>query len=125
MLCLFGLIGAMAQTKTATGVVTDQAGETVIGASVIVKGTTNGSITDLDGKFTLGNVKDGDIIQISFVGYKTQEIKFAGQMLNVILHDDTEVLDEVEKEEEEWERFLRKLKQGIGQLKFARLPSHM
>ena len=95
MLCLFGLIGAMAQTKTATGVVTDQAGETVIGASVIVKGTTNGSITDLDGKFTLGNVKDGDIIQISFVGYKTQEIKFAGQMLNVILHDDTEVLDEV------------------------------
>lgn len=57
MLCLFGLIGAMAQTKTATGVVTDQAGEAVIGASVIVKGTTNGTITDLDGKFTLGNVK--------------------------------------------------------------------
>lgn len=95
MLCLFGLIGAMAQTKTATGVVTDQSGETVIGASVIVKGTTNGTITDIDGKFTLSNVKDGDIIQISFVGYKTQEIKFAGQMLNVILHDDTEVLDEV------------------------------
>ena len=95
MLCLFGLIGAMAQTKTATGVVTDQAGEAVIGASVIVKGTTNGTITDLDGKFTLGNVKNGDIIQISFVGYKTQEIKFAGQTLNVILHDDTEVLDEV------------------------------
>ncbi|MDE6987009.1 MAG: SusC/RagA family TonB-linked outer membrane protein, partial [Bacteroides acidifaciens] len=85
----------MAQTKTATGVVTDQSGETVIGASVIVKGTTNGTITDIDGKFTLSNVKDGDIIQISFVGYKTQEIKFAGQMLNVVLRDDTEVLDEV------------------------------
>ena len=96
MLCLFGLIGAMAQTKTATGVVTDQAGEAVIGASVIVKGTTNGTITDLDGKFTLGNVKNGDIIQISFVGYKTQEISLSGKTaINVVLKEDSEALDEV------------------------------
>ena len=56
----------------------DGTGETVIGASVIVKGTTNGTITDFDGNFTLTNVKNGDVIQISFVGYKTQEIKYVG-----------------------------------------------
>ena len=83
------------QSETCTGVVKDGTGETVIGASVIVKGTTNGTITDFDGNFTLTNVKNGDVIQISFVGYKTQEIKYVGQSLNIILKDDTEVLDEV------------------------------
>jgi len=83
------------QSGTCTGIVKDGTGETVIGASVVVKGTTNGTITDFDGNFTLSDVKNGDIIQISFVGYKTQEIKYTGQPLNVILQDDTEVLDEV------------------------------
>ena len=83
------------QSETCTGVVKDGTGGTVIGASVIVKGTTNGTITDFDGNFTLTNVKNGDVIQISFVGYKTQEIKYVGQSLNIILKDDTEVLDEV------------------------------
>ena len=83
------------QSETCTGVVKDGTGETVIGASVIVKGTTNGTITDFDGNFTLTNVKNGDVIQISFVGYKTQEIKYVGQSLNIILKDDTEVLDDV------------------------------
>lgn len=52
----------------------DTHGEPVIGASVVEKGTTNGIVTDLDGKFTL-NVKLGAIIQVSFVGYQTQEVK--------------------------------------------------
>ena len=83
------------QNGTATGVVKDALGETVIGASVVVKGTTNGTITDFDGNFSLSGVKKGDIIQISFVGYQTQEIAWNGQPLNVILADDTQALEEV------------------------------
>ena len=63
------------QTGTCTGIVKDATGEGVIGASVVVKGTTNGTITGLDGDFSLSNVKEGDIIVISFVGYATQENK--------------------------------------------------
>lgn len=66
-------IDAVQQNGTCTGVVKDGTGETVIGASVVVKGTTNGTITGIDGDFSLNNVKQGDIIQISFVGYKTVE----------------------------------------------------
>ena len=77
------------QTGTCTGVVVDATGETVIGASVVVKGTTNGTITGLDGDFSLSNVKKGDIIVISFVGYQTQEVKWTGQPIDVTLKDDT------------------------------------
>ena len=83
------------QNGTASGVVKDALGETVIGASVIVKGTTNGTITDFDGNFSLAGVKKGDIIQISFVGYQTQEVVWQGQPLNVVLQDDTQALEEV------------------------------
>ena len=83
------------QNETATGVVKDALGETVIGASVIVKGTTNGTITDFDGNFSLPGVKKGDIIQISFVGYQTQEVAWNGTPLNIILADDTQALEEV------------------------------
>lgn len=83
------------QQETCTGIVKDATGETVIGASVIVKGTTNGTITGIDGDFTLQNVKKGDIIQISFVGYQTMEVAFNGQPINVTLKDDTQTLDEV------------------------------
>ena len=76
------------QSGTCTGVVKDATGETVIGASVVVKGTTNGTITGLDGDFSLSNVKKGDIIQISFVGYQTQEVKWTGQPIDVTLKDD-------------------------------------
>ena len=89
-------IGMYAQGKTVTGTVIDKTGETVIGASVVVKGTTNGSITDFDGKFTLNNVPNDGTIEISFVGYKTQTISVAGKTnLQVVLEEDTEVLDEV------------------------------
>ena len=83
------------QSETATGTVVDALGETVIGASVIVKGTTNGTITDFDGAFSLPNVKKGDIIQISFVGYQTQEVAWNGTPLKITLADDTQALEEV------------------------------
>ena len=83
------------QTSTCTGVVKDATGETVIGASVVVKGTTNGTITGLNGDFSLQGVKKGDIIQISFVGYQTQEITWNGQAIDITLKDDTQTLDEV------------------------------
>lgn len=89
-------IGMYAQGKTVSGTVVDKTGETVIGASVVVKGTTNGTITDFDGKFTLSNVPNDGTIEISFVGYKTQTISVAGKTnLQVVLEEDTEVLDEV------------------------------
>ena len=83
------------QSETATGVVKDALGETVIGASVVVKGTTNGTITDFDGNFSIPGVKKGDIIQISFVGYQTLEVAWNGTPLNITLKDDTQQLAEV------------------------------
>lgn len=81
------------QTITATGLVVDAAGEPVIGASVVEKGTTNGIVTDIDGKFTL-SVKPGATLSISFVGYQPQEVK-AAKTMKIILKEDTELLDEV------------------------------
>ena len=83
------------QTGTCKGVVVDATGETVIGASVVVKGTTNGTITGIDGDFSLSGVKQGDVIQVSFVGYLTQEIKFKGESLKIILQEDSQTLQEV------------------------------
>ena len=83
------------QTETCKGVVKDAMGETVIGASVVVKGTTNGTITGIDGDFTLSGVPEGSILVISYVGYVTQEVKFNGQPLNVILKEDSQTLEEV------------------------------
>lgn len=89
-------IGAFAQSKTVSGTVLDNTGESVIGASVLVKGTTNGTITDIDGKYILQNVPANGIIQISFVGYKTLEIPVKGQStINATLVEDSEMLDEV------------------------------
>ena len=83
------------QDGKVTGTVEDDFGP-VAGASVVVKGTTNGNITDMDGNFTLEGVKNGDVIQISFIGYTTQEIKYTGQAsLSVKLSEDTQKLDEV------------------------------
>ena len=83
------------QSGTCTGIVIDATGETVIGASVVVKGTTNGTITGIDGDFTLTGVKKGDIIEISFVGYQTVEIAWDGKPMNVTLNEDTQQLQEV------------------------------
>ena len=67
------------QSGKATGTVVDAMGP-VIGASVVVKGTTNGTITDFDGNFSLAGVKKGDILEISFIGYATQ--KLSGKVLH-------------------------------------------
>lgn len=88
-------IDIVQQTGICQGIVKDATGESVIGASVIVKGTTNGTITDIDGNFSLSNVKKGDVIEISFVGYITQTIKWDGTPINIILKEDTQTLEEV------------------------------
>ena len=85
----------IAQQSTCTGIVKDTSGEAIIGASVVVKGTTDGTITGLDGDFTLPNVPKGATIEISFVGYTTQEIKWEGQPINIVMKEDTQNLEEV------------------------------
>lgn len=83
------------QQKSVKGTVTDATGP-VIGASIIVKGTTNGTVTDFDGNFELPEVNKGDVIQISYIGYQTQEIKYTGQpSLQVKLVEDSQNLEEV------------------------------
>lgn len=83
------------QDTKITGTVEDEFGP-VAGASVVIKGTTTGTMTDMDGHFTLNGIKKGDIIQISFIGYATQDIPYTGQTtLNVKLVEDTQKLDEV------------------------------
>ncbi len=85
-----------AQTKTVSGVVKDSSGEGIIGASVLQKGTTNGTITDFDGNFTLSVTGNDAILQISFVGYTTQDIPVGNKTsFAVVMQDDTKVLDEV------------------------------
>ena len=82
------------QNGKVTGTVVDDLGP-VAGASVVVKGTTNGNITDMDGNF-IGRCKKWNIIQISFIGYTTQEIKYTGQStLQIKLAEDTQKLEEV------------------------------
>ncbi len=81
------------QVQTVSGLVVDASGDPVIGASVVEIGTTNGIITDMDGKFTL-NVKPGATLRISFVGYQTQETK-ASKTMKVVLKEDSEMLSEV------------------------------
>lgn len=90
---LFLSVNTFAQQIVVKGIVKDTTGEPIIGANVIVKGTTNGTITDFDGNFLL-NANKGDIIIISFIGYRSQEAQAAASM-NIILKDDTELLDEV------------------------------
>lgn len=94
-LLFFFTLGMFAQQLTVTGVVKDATGEPVIGASVLVKGTTNGTITDFDGNFTLTNVPGDATIEITFVGYLPQTVKATSAPLNVILKEDTQALDEV------------------------------
>lgn len=88
-------VSEIRQSGDCSGVVKDATGEPVIGASILVKGTTNGTITDFDGNFSLSNVKVGDILQISFVGYTSQEVKWEGKALTIVLKEDAELLDEV------------------------------
>ena len=81
--------------KVLKGAVKDQSGEPVIGANVVVKGTTNGTVTDVDGNFTL-EVSSKSILLVSYIGYAPQEVTVGNlQSINVKLREDTEMLDEV------------------------------
>lgn len=81
--------------KKVTGTVKDANGEPIIGATVVEKGTTNGTVTDFDGNFVL-EATEGTSLEISYIGYKTQHLTAdSGKTLAVILNEDTEVLDEV------------------------------
>lgn len=89
-LCMFG------QNITVTGTVTDTNGEPLIGVTIQVQGTTNGTVTDMDGNFTLSDVAPDGILEISYVGMESQEIAIDGQTnIQVTLSEDTEILEEV------------------------------
>ena len=91
---LLGSISAFAQTKTVTGTVTDAANEPLIGASVLVQGTSTGTITDMDGKYSI-SVTPEDVLVFSYVGMTTQSIKVGTQsIINVTLKEDSQVLAE-------------------------------
>lgn len=97
LLCmLFSTSQLLAQDRTITGVVTDaENGESLIGVSVLVKGTTNGAVTDIDGKYTISRVaEDAKTLVISYVGYATQEVEITSNTINVQLKSGVE-LDEV------------------------------
>ena len=92
MLCLLSL----AQTHQVSGIVKDVTGEPVIGVNVSVQGTGNGSITDLDGKFAIPNVKEKDVLIVSYIGYLTQSIPVGKQTsFTITLKEDAQALDEV------------------------------
>lgn len=85
------------QTKLrVAGVVTDSNGESIIGASVMIKGTTTGTVTDMDGQYEIYVDSKNAIIEISYLGYQTETIKINGRKnINVVLHEDSKALDEV------------------------------
>lgn len=95
---LAGLLPLQAQQVSISGIVTDKKlNEPIIGASVVVKGTSNGCITDLDGNFQLNNVASGSTLVVSYIGYQTQEIPLqkGKTSYQVTLSEDTQTLDEV------------------------------
>ena len=94
LLLLLAPSATFAQGMAVRGVVNDETGEPVIGASVSVRGTTNGAITDLDGRFALQNVQRGATLVVSFVGYATQSVA-AAPVLNIVLKEDAQALEDV------------------------------
>ncbi len=94
-LMLITLITVSAQTRTITGVVKDNSGEEIIAATVLVKGTTVGTITDMNGAFRLDVPTNARILVFSYVGMKTQEVTITGNRIDVILQDDALMLEEV------------------------------
>ena len=98
LLCLMFLctLNAVAQQLNVTGSVKDALGEYIIGASVLVKGTTNGTITNIDGNFSVRGVEKGSVLEISYIGYVSQSITINDEKpLQIILKEDSETLEEV------------------------------
>ena len=88
-------VHAQQQSNVCNGLVTDQHGEPIIGASVVIKGTTKGSVTGLDGEFSIANASKGATIVISYIGYVSQEKVWNGKAMKVVLEEDSKALDEV------------------------------
>ena len=108
-------LSVMQQHRQVTGNVKDAMGA-IIGASVIEKGTSNGTITDLDGNFVL-NVQPGATLVVSFVGYKTKEVKVGDGPLNIILEEDNKILSEVVVTALGIERERKALGYGVDEVK--------
>ncbi|MBQ0035268.1 MAG: TonB-dependent receptor [Bacteroidales bacterium] len=88
-------LGVAAEAKVITGTVTDETGETIISASIVVKGTTIGTVTDFDGNYTLDVPEDAQTLVFSYIGLQTQEVAISGNVINVVLRENSEVLEEV------------------------------
>ena len=86
---------SMQQAGAVNGVVVDANGEPIIGASVKIVGTSNGSVTDFDGNFKIANVQRGATLEISYIGYVTQRVKVTGDAIKVVLKEDSQALDEL------------------------------
>ena len=86
------MLGTAVQARVINGTVTDQTGETIISASVVVKGTTIGTVTDFDGNYTLEVPDDAKVLIFSYVGMQTQELNITGNVMNVMLKENSEVL---------------------------------
>ena len=95
MLAALLFVGLAVHARVISGTVTDQTGETIISASIVVKGTTIGTVTDFDGNYTLDVPDDAQLLVFSYVGMKTQELQITGNVMNVVLMEDAEVLEEV------------------------------
>ena len=88
-------MGMAVQARVISGTVKDPTGETIISASVVVKGTTIGTVTDFDGNYSLDVPDDAKILVFSYIGMKTQELQITGNTMNVVLQENSEVLEEV------------------------------
>lgn len=95
VLSLLLLCGVAVSARTISGTVTDQTGETIISASVMVKGTTIGTVTDFDGNYVLDVPDDAKVLVFSYIGLQTEEVNITGNVINVVLKENSEVLEEV------------------------------
>ena len=95
MLSALLFVGLAAEARVISGTVKDPTGETIISASVVVKGTTIGTVTDFDGNYTIDVPDDAKVLVFSYIGMKTQELNITGDVMNVVLSENSEVLDEV------------------------------
>lgn len=96
LLLLLCSVPGFAQTKSVNGTIIDSTGEPLIGVNVSVKGTTTGTISDLDGKYTLQVPSNNAVLVFSFIGYKAEEVAVgANTMINLTMKDDTQLIDEV------------------------------
>ena len=95
MLSALLFMGMAVEARVVSGTVKDQTGETIISASVMVKGTTIGTVTDFDGNYTIDVPDDAKVLVFSYIGMKTQELTITGNVMNVVLSENSEVLEEV------------------------------